>query len=88
MLSEPQRIHSLKEVINEDIPLHHHLNIIFIAEQNIPIQLDEVQCTGVEWSLGECRFITNYKCDHNGDAGVICIGKFSYYNNDHIRWFV
>ena len=41
----------------------------------MPIQLYRVQCTGSEWSLGECRFTTNHTCNHSEDAGVICIGK-------------
>lgn len=36
---------------------------------------DEVQCTGVEGSLGECTFVTDHDCDHTEEAGVICIGN-------------
>jgi len=46
------------------------------AEQTVPIQFDEVQCTGAEGSLGQCMFIAgDNDCDHSEDAGVICIGK-------------
>ena len=42
----------------------------------MPIQFDEVQCTGAEGSLGQCMFIAgDNDCDHSEDAGVICIGE-------------
>ena len=44
----------------------------------MPIQFDEVECTGAEGSLGECMFITDHDCDHSEEAGVICIGKLNF----------
>ena len=44
----------------------------------MPIVFDEVQCTGVEGSLGECEFVTDHDCDHSEEAGVICIGNLIF----------
>ena len=52
----------------------------YTAAQNVPIHFDEVQCTGAERSLGQCNFITDHDCDHNEDAGVICIGNLCVNN--------
>lgn len=42
-----------------------------------PIWLDDVNCTGSEAALSECRArpwgVSN--CNHKEDAGVVCIGK-------------
>ena len=80
VLLEPQRIHSLKEVINPNTTVSIIMHLILpctVAEQSVPIHFNEAQCTGVELDLGECRFNTNHTCDHREDAGVICIGKKS-----------
>lgn len=78
VLLVPQNIHSLKKVIKYRILLH-YVTVSFIAEQNIPIQLDEVQCTGGEGNLGQCEFVTDHNCDHSENAGVVCIGKIIYF---------
>lgn len=78
---EPQQIHSSKEVNNFTVVKIATI-IFMIAESNVPIQFDEVECTGAEGSLGECTFITDHDCDHTEEAGVICIGNKSYYNFD------
>ena len=56
--------------------------MILIAEQNVSIQFDEVQCIGTEQSLNECTFITDRNCDHAEEAGVICIGSNYIYEQD------
>ena len=40
-----------------------------------PIHLDDVRCTGQETSIYECNHggLGNHNCDHNEDAGVICV---------------
>ncbi|KAL5014142.1 hypothetical protein ScPMuIL_008412 [Solemya velum] len=38
------------------------------------IKFDEVQCTGNENSLIDCRKDTTNDCDHSEDAGVMCSG--------------
>ena len=41
------------------------------------MHFDEVQCTGVEGSLGQCMFISgDNDCDHSEDAGVKCVGEY------------
>ena len=51
------------------------IHFFTVAESNVPIVFDEVDCTGAEGSLGECMFVTDHDCDHTEEAGVICIGK-------------
>ena len=49
------------------------------------ILLDEVQCTGSESALNECRHIgwgRGY-CGHNGDTGVVCCKYHKPYN----KWY-
>jgi len=57
----------------------------FFGQGSGPIQLDNVQCTGNETSLEECQRSLTHNCNHFEDAGVECIGKFSFlskhYNN-------
>ena len=86
VLLEPQEIHSLKEVVDYYITgsTIMHVMLPCIAEQSVPIQFDEVDCTGTEWDLDECRFNINHTCDHHEDAGVICIGKQKY--NNYPMW--
>ena len=74
---EPQQIHSLKEVITNYSVLR-QLLLLNIAGTSVPIVFDEVQCTGVEGSLGECEFVTDHDCDHSEEAGVICIGNLIF----------
>ncbi|XP_033110166.1 scavenger receptor cysteine-rich domain superfamily protein-like [Anneissia japonica] len=38
-----------------------------------PIHLDEVQCTGEETELSQCRSIKIHDCQHSEDAGISCI---------------
>lgn len=44
---------------------------------NIPIWLDNVQCTGSESMLLDCshRSVGNHDCSHLEDIGVRCSGK-------------
>ena len=49
-----------------------------------PIILDEVQCSGNEKLLSECphnRIISN-NCDHDEDAGVLCLSGIAICNID------
>ena len=47
------------------------------GEGRNPIWLDDVDCQGDEASLLDCGLISvgNHDCDHNEDAGVICLSK-------------
>lgn len=42
-----------------------------------PLRLDQVRCSGVEWSLAQCSHAgwLIHNCVHREDAGVICSGK-------------
>ncbi|XP_038067599.1 deleted in malignant brain tumors 1 protein-like isoform X2 [Patiria miniata] len=37
------------------------------------ILLDEVECSGEESNLYECRYKEDHNCNHSEDAGVVCI---------------
>ena len=41
---------------------------------NLPIWLNNVECSGGEQSLFDCRSTTQQICKHFEDAGVICSG--------------
>lgn len=43
-----------------------------------PIWLEDVECTGMEGALSECRSRKGEisKCSHGEDAGVVCSGNF------------
>jgi len=48
----------------------------FFGRGFLPIQLDELRCIGNETNLLECQNngVGVHNCQHNEDAGVICIG--------------
>ena len=48
------------------------------ASEGVPIWLDNVDCSGNEDKLIDCRRneIVNQNCTHNNDAAVICGGNF------------
>ena len=50
------------------------------ADTDVPIWLDQVQCTGTEEFLSDCTFNGwgDHNCRHSDDAGVICSGKGRY----------
>lgn len=57
------------------------LNQAYFGPGNIPIVIDDVQCTGTEDHLINCTFDNNVNdCNHGEDAGVACIsgGKFMF----------
>ena len=39
------------------------------------IFLDDVQCTGTEAALSDCRASTTHNCQHSEDAGVTCVAN-------------
>lgn len=41
------------------------------------IHFDDVACVGNEKSLADCQHETSHNCNHNEDAGVVCIGEGS-----------
>ncbi|KAJ8026424.1 Deleted in malignant brain tumors 1 protein [Holothuria leucospilota] len=43
------------------------------VEDTIPINVDDVVCTGSEISILDCYFISEHNCDHREDAGVNCL---------------
>ena len=48
----------------------------FGPDYDTPIWLDQVHCTGMEWSIDECEHDEwgTHDCTHVEDAGVICFG--------------
>ena len=46
---------------------------------NRPIQLTNVQCTGVEERLLDCVALGGRTCTHNEDAGVTCQARTGIY---------
>lgn len=47
------------------------------GQGHAPIWLDEVNCTGTEGAITECRLEPwgEHNCNHNEDASVVCSGK-------------
>ena len=47
------------------------------ASATVPIWLDNVECSGEERKLIDCRHngVGSHSCDHNNDAAVICGGN-------------
>ena len=50
--------------------------IMSTGDFNMPILMDEVNCTGAEHYLSDCPFDgwNTHDCSHYEDAGVICQG--------------
>ena len=47
----------------------------FPTNPSLPIVMDNVQCTGIETSLGNCIYLASNElrmCSHDKDAGVRC----------------
>ncbi|XP_013923311.1 PREDICTED: deleted in malignant brain tumors 1 protein-like [Thamnophis sirtalis] len=57
------------------IPLEYHSGAHF-GRGSGPILLDDVNCTGTEMSIKECRgrSVGEHDCDHSEDAGAVCSG--------------
>ena len=46
----------------------------YFGQGSGPIQIDGVQCTGLESEIQNCTFSQTNKCGHSADVGVTCIG--------------
>ena len=46
-----------------------------------PILFDDVECTGQETSLRQCKSSSNSDCDHTEDVGVFCFNDTNAGNN-------
>lgn len=44
----------------------------FFGQGSGPINLDNVECTGRETDLVNCRHVRDHNCGHGEDAGVVC----------------
>ena len=54
----------------------------YYGSGNGRIILDNVECTGREERLEDCRSITEHNCNHDEDAGVICRCEYRTYSSD------
>lgn len=56
------------------------LSEAYFGEGENAIWLDDVECSGNESSLTECRHngFGNENCNHNEDAGVVCSGEKNF----------
>ncbi len=52
----------------------------FFGPGQVPIHLDDLQCEGDEETLLDCVHsgVGRHNCDHNEDAGVVCVSKSSF----------
>ena len=46
----------------------------YFGQGSGPIQIDSVQCTGIEPEIQNCTYSQANKCGHSSDVGVTCIG--------------
>ena len=46
----------------------------YFGQGSGPIQIDGVQCTGMESELRNCSYTQTNKCGHSADVGVTCNG--------------